>query len=81
MGQLTVENSGERKVSCKSGLATQAELAGKKRQREEVDEAEEAKVLSDRTQIAATTWKNLKPSAMADDYQTQSWFVSNFLSF
>ena len=47
----------------------------------DVDEAEEAKVLSDRTQIAATTWENLKPSAMADDYQTQSWFVSNFSSF
>ena len=41
MGQLTLEDSGERKVRCKPGPPSQAELVGTKRQREDVSALDE----------------------------------------
>ena len=33
--------------------------------------------LSDDTKVGVPTWKDLKVTAMADDYESQDWFVSN----
>ena len=37
--------------------------------------------LSDQTSIAGTIWQNLKKVAMPDNYEFQSWFVSNMPTY
>ena len=39
-------------------------------------EQSQEKVISDQTEIAGTTWANLKEAAMKPDVREQTWFVS-----
>ena len=39
-----------------------------------IDLKQQATTLSDATEVAGTTWKNLKTPAMKSDYKTQSWY-------
>ena len=88
MGQLVLEHSGERKVRCQSGPASQAELVGKKRQRDEVlalDEAEEKKVQPEERQMIDTSAfedqdETMEAHTAADDVDIQERILSQMLA-